>query len=295
MDYGFWCWVDEYLPCSCGYSPCKLRSAISSKKRFYCCPLSKSKQERGCGFLKWFDEVNGESSTFTPGTTATPDFTTSTTIEDLEIKYKIELMPLSRVQYPLHFDYVKDLWLIEQAQYEIDTYGTDESGNLNYVDTIKERRLFPATSIVQNSLYPEMSMNSEAKKHKTAPLQHRDLLEKLFDGLSATGDFAWSSGMVSVPPSTQHTEYVPLPDDMNVDDIQVFHAEVDYPWEGEAIPSFNVPISPGREPTPSSTFRTQVSQVGVQTQSKRKRSAATVQPVEPIELVQSLISAFTAQ
>ncbi|KAF6134050.1 hypothetical protein GIB67_038341 [Kingdonia uniflora] len=87
-------------------------------------------------------------------------------------------------------------------------------------------------------------VNSEARKYKTAPLQHRDLLEKLFEGLSATGDFAWSSGMTSVPPSTQQTEYVPLPDDTNIDETQVPHAGVDYPWEGEAIPSYDVPISP---------------------------------------------------
>ncbi|KAF6134795.1 hypothetical protein GIB67_002196 [Kingdonia uniflora] len=221
-DCGFWCWVDEYLPCSCGYGPCKLRSATGSKKRFYCCPFSKSKQERGCGFFKWFDDVNGESSTFTPATSATPTFTTSTTIEDLEV-------------------------------------------------------------------------NSEARKYKTAPLQHRDLLEKMFKGLSATGDFAWSSGMTSVPPSTQQTEYVPLPDDTNVDETQVSHAGVDYPWEGEAIPSYDVPISPGREPTPGSTSRTPMSQVGGQTQSKMKRPATTVQPVESSELVQSLICALTAQ
>ncbi|KAF6153993.1 hypothetical protein GIB67_037697 [Kingdonia uniflora] len=131
------------------------------------------------------------------------------------------------------------------------------------------------------------AVNYEAKKHKTTPLQHRDLLEKLF-GLSATGDFAWSSGMASVPSSIQQTEYVPLPDDMNVDDTQVPHTGVDYPWEGEAIPSYDVSISPVREPTPSTTSRTQV---GIRTQSKGKRSAAAVQPVEPSELVQSLISA----
>ncbi|KAF6160196.1 hypothetical protein GIB67_016632 [Kingdonia uniflora] len=90
-DCGFWCWMDEYLQCPCGYGPCKLRSATVSKKRFYCCPLSKSKHERGYGFFKWFEEVNGESSTSTPSTTATPTFATSTTIKDLEIKYKIEL------------------------------------------------------------------------------------------------------------------------------------------------------------------------------------------------------------
>ncbi|KAF6157207.1 hypothetical protein GIB67_041668 [Kingdonia uniflora] len=48
-----------------------------------------------------------------------------------------------------------------------------------------------------------IALNSEARKYKTAPLQHRDLLEKLFEGLSATGDFAWSSGMASVPSSIQ--------------------------------------------------------------------------------------------
>ncbi|KAF6163393.1 hypothetical protein GIB67_029242 [Kingdonia uniflora] len=138
-------------------------------------------------------------------------------------------------------------------------------------------------------------VNSEARKYKTAPLQHRDLLEKLFEGLSATGDFAWSSGMTSVPPSTQQTEYVPLLDDTNVDDTQVPHAGVDYPWEGEAIPSYNVPIGPGREPTPGSTSRTPMSQGGGQTQSKRKKPATAVQPVESSELVQSLISALTAQ
>ncbi|KAF6172911.1 hypothetical protein GIB67_035465 [Kingdonia uniflora] len=105
-------------------------------------------------------------------------------------------------------------------------------------------------------------VNSEAKKYKTAPLQHRDLLEKLFDGLSATGDFAWSSGMASVP-STQQKEYVPLLDDMNVDDTQVSHAGVDYPWECEAIPSYDAPISPVMEPTPGGTSCTQV---GVRTQ-----------------------------
>ncbi|KAF6163690.1 hypothetical protein GIB67_036150 [Kingdonia uniflora] len=98
--------------------------------------------------------------------------------------------------------------------------------------------------------------------------------------------------MASVSPSTQQTEYVPLPDDMNVDNTQVPHAGVDYPWEGEAISSYDVPISPVREPTPGTTSRTQV---GVRTQSKGKRSAAAVQPVEPTELVQSLISALTAQ
>ncbi|KAF6145594.1 hypothetical protein GIB67_037627 [Kingdonia uniflora] len=70
---------------------------------------------------------------------------------------------------------------------------------------------------------------SEAKKYETAPLLHRDLLEKLFDDQSATGDFAWSSGLSSVPPSTQQIEYVPLPDDINIDDTQVPHAGVDYP------------------------------------------------------------------
>ncbi|KAF6159471.1 hypothetical protein GIB67_032242 [Kingdonia uniflora] len=35
-----------------------------------------------------------------------------------------------------------------------------------------------------------IAVNFEAKKYKIASLQYRDLLEKLFDGLSATGDFA---------------------------------------------------------------------------------------------------------
>ncbi|KAF6141260.1 hypothetical protein GIB67_024344 [Kingdonia uniflora] len=98
-------------------------------------------------------------------------------------------------------------------------------------------------------------VNSEAKKYKAAPLQHRDLLEKLFEGLFATNrDFAWSSGMV-VPSSTQQSEYVPLPEDMNVDDTQVPLAGVDYPCDGKAIPSYDAPVSPIREPTPGSTSR----------------------------------------
>ncbi|KAF6157317.1 hypothetical protein GIB67_004255, partial [Kingdonia uniflora] len=72
---------------------------------------------------------------------------------------------------------------------------------------------------------------------------------------------------------------------MNVDDTQVPYAGVDYPWESEVIPSYDVPISPVREFT----------QVGVRTQSKGKRSAVVVQPLKPTELVQSLISTFTAQ
>ncbi|KAF6134983.1 hypothetical protein GIB67_021733 [Kingdonia uniflora] len=129
-------------------------------------------------------------------------------------------------------------------------------------------------------LHEEAMVNSEAKKYKTAHLHHKDLLEKLFDGLSATGDFAWSSGMASVP-STQQSEYVPLPDDMNIGDTQVPKAGVDYTWKGDAIPSYEPSFSPVREPTPGSTYRTLVSQVGVRTQSKGKRSAATVQPLEP--------------
>ncbi|KAF6137289.1 hypothetical protein GIB67_036326 [Kingdonia uniflora] len=136
-----------------------------------------------------------------------------------------------------------------------------------------------------------IAVNSEAKKYKTAPLQHRDLLEKLFDGLSATGEFAWSSGMASVPSSTQQSEYIPLPNDMNADDTQVPLAGVDYPWDGEAIPSYDVPISPVREPTPGSTSRSRTPAP----QSNWRRSAAAVQPLEPMELVQSLISAFIAQ
>ncbi|KAF6150771.1 hypothetical protein GIB67_020854, partial [Kingdonia uniflora] len=134
-------------------------------------------------------------------------------------------------------------------------------------------------------------VNSEAKKYKTAPLQHRDLLEKLFDGLSATRNFAWSSSMASVPSSTQQTEYVPILDDMNVDDTQVPLAGVDYPWDGEAIPSYDAPISPVREPTPGSTSRSRTPAP----QSNQRRLAAAVQPLEPTELVQSQISAFTAQ
>ncbi|KAF6136615.1 hypothetical protein GIB67_016071 [Kingdonia uniflora] len=100
--------------------------------------------------------------------------------------------------------------------------------------------------------------------------------------------------MASVP-STQQSEYVPLPDDMNIGDTQVPKAGVDYTWKGDAIPSYEPSFSPVREPTPGSTYRTLVSQVGVRTQSKGKRSAATVQPLEPTELVQSLKFAFTAQ
>ncbi|KAF6145794.1 hypothetical protein GIB67_016243 [Kingdonia uniflora] len=135
------------------------------------------------------------------------------------------------------------------------------------------------------------TVNYEAKKYKTAPLQHRDLLEKLFDGLSATGDFAWSSGMTSVPSSAQQSEYIPLPDDMNVDDTQVPLTRIDYPWDGEAIPSYDAPISPVREPTHGSTSRSRTPA----SQSNRRRSAAAVQPLEPTEVVKSLISAFIAQ
>ncbi|KAF6158889.1 hypothetical protein GIB67_012306 [Kingdonia uniflora] len=137
-------------------------------------------------------------------------------------------------------------------------------------------------------------VNSKAKKYKTAPLQHRYLLENLFDGLCATGDFAWSLGMVSIH-STQQSEYVRLSDDMSVDDTHVPQAGVDYTWEGDVIPSYKQFISPLREPTPGTTSHTPVCQVGVRTQSKRKKSAAAVQPLELTELVQSLISVFTAQ
>ncbi|KAF6158926.1 hypothetical protein GIB67_012343 [Kingdonia uniflora] len=41
------------------------------------------------------------------------------------------------------------------------------------------------------------------------------------------------------------------------------HAEVGYTWEGDAISSYEPSFSPVREHTPSSTSRTPVSQVGV--------------------------------
>ncbi|KAF6166903.1 hypothetical protein GIB67_029126 [Kingdonia uniflora] len=137
-------------------------------------------------------------------------------------------------------------------------------------------------------------VNYEAKKYKSASLHHRDLLEKLFDGLSATGDFTWSLGMASAP-STQQLEYVLLPNDINIDDTQVSQARVDYTWEGDAIPSYEPSLSPVREPTPGSIFRTHVSKVGVRTQLKEKRSVVAVQPLKPTELVQTLISALTTE
>ncbi|KAF6153084.1 hypothetical protein GIB67_034806 [Kingdonia uniflora] len=66
-------------------------------------------------------------------------------------------------------------------------------------------------------------------------------------------------------PSTQQTEHVPLPNDMNVHDTQVPHAGVDYTWEGDVIPSYDVLISLVRKPTLGSTSCTLVSQVGVRT------------------------------
>ncbi|KAF6153011.1 hypothetical protein GIB67_021616 [Kingdonia uniflora] len=84
---------------------------------------------------------------------------------------------------------------------------------------------YPAFEYPVYNIIFVLKVNSEARKYKTAPLQHRDLLEKLFEGLSATGDFAWSLG---------------------------------------------------REPTPGSTSRTPMPQVGGQTQSKRKRPTTAV-------------------
>ncbi|KAF6159954.1 hypothetical protein GIB67_033038 [Kingdonia uniflora] len=113
-----------------------------------------------------------------------------------------------------------------------------------------------------------------------------------YDHVSGTFDWpekVWENIIAS--------EYVPLHDDMNVDDTQVPLAGVDYPWDGEAIPSYDAHISPVREPTPGSTSRsrTPAPQVGVRTQSNQRRLVAAVQPLEPTESVQYLISAFTAQ
>ncbi|KAF6146711.1 hypothetical protein GIB67_008997 [Kingdonia uniflora] len=157
----------------------------------------------------------------------------------------------------------------------------------------QQRKAVFSSNIHRSDFTLSLNVNYGAKKYKTALLQHRDLLEKLFDDLFVTGDFAWSSGMISVPPSTQQTKYVPLLDDINVEDTQVPLVGVDYPWEGEAIPSYDVSISPRREPTPCSTSPTPLSQVGVRTQSKGKRSAVAVQPLEPIELVlQNMVSSY---
>ncbi|KAF6146217.1 hypothetical protein GIB67_011689 [Kingdonia uniflora] len=115
------------------------------------------------------------------------------------------------------WDYMKKQWKVWRGLINRTGHGYDPiSGTFDWPDEVWENII---------------AVNSDARKYKTAPLQHRDLLEKLFEGLSATGDFAWSSGMTSVPPSTQQTEYVPLPDNTNVDETQVPHAGVDYPWE----------------------------------------------------------------
>ncbi|KAF6169138.1 hypothetical protein GIB67_038635 [Kingdonia uniflora] len=161
-------------------------------------------------------------------------------------------------------DYLKRQWQVWRGLINRIGHGYDPiSGTFDWPEEIWENII---------------AVNSEAMKYKTAPLQHRDLLEKLFEGLSATEDFAWSSGMISVHSSTQQSEYVPL-------------VGVDYPWDGEVIPSYDASISPLREPTPGSTSRSRTPAP----QSNRRRSVAAVQPLEPGELVQSLISAFTAQ
>ncbi|KAF6169474.1 hypothetical protein GIB67_004755 [Kingdonia uniflora] len=96
-------------------------------------------------------------------------------------------------------------------------------------------------------------VNSEVKKYKTAPLQYRDLLEKLFDGLSAIEDFARSSGMASVP-STQQTD-------------------------------------PVREPTLGSTSRTQVG-VRTQSKGKRSAAAVQlVEPTKLVQSLISVLIA----
>ncbi|KAF6146838.1 hypothetical protein GIB67_018491, partial [Kingdonia uniflora] len=137
--------------------------------------------------------------------------------------------------------YLKKQWQVWRGLINWTGYGYDPvSGTFEWSEEVWENIIV---------------VNSEARKYKTVPLQHRDLLEKLFEGLSATRDLVWSLGMESVPSSTQQSEYVPLPNDMNVDDTQVLLAGVNYPWDGEAIPSYYAPISPVREPTPGSTSR----------------------------------------
>ncbi|KAF6142777.1 hypothetical protein GIB67_023259, partial [Kingdonia uniflora] len=81
---------------------------------------------------------------------------------------------------------------------------------------------------------------------------------------------------------------------MDIDDTQFPQSGVDYTWEGDVIPSDDVHISPVSYPTSGSTPHTPISQVG-SAKSKEKRSATAVQQLEPMELVQYLISAFTAQ
>ncbi|KAF6159033.1 hypothetical protein GIB67_022188 [Kingdonia uniflora] len=191
---------------------------------------------------------------------------------------------IMKCQLKNQWDYLKKQWQVWRGLINQTGHGYDPVvGTFDWPEEVWEKII---------------AVNSEANRFKTALLQHRDLLEKLFEGLSTTEDFAWSSGMASVPSSTQQSEYAPLSDDMNVDDTQVPLAGVDYPWEGEAIPSYDAPISPVREYTPGSTSRSRTPAVGVQTQSNRKRSAAAFQPfqpLEPTELVQSLIAAITDQ
>ncbi|KAF6156443.1 hypothetical protein GIB67_001486 [Kingdonia uniflora] len=117
------------------------------------------------------------------------------------------------------WDYLKKQWQIWRGLINQTSRGYDPvSVTFNWPEEVRENII---------------AVNSEARKYKTTPLQHKDLLEKLFDSLFTTGDFAWSSGMESVPSSTQQSECVPLPDDMNVDDTQVPLAGVDYPWDGK--------------------------------------------------------------
>ncbi|KAF6175628.1 hypothetical protein GIB67_022630 [Kingdonia uniflora] len=163
-DCGFWCWVDEYLPCPCGNGPCKLRSATISKKRFYCCPLSKSKEERGCGFLKWFKEVNGELSTSTPSTTVTPTFATSTTIEDLEIKYKIELA-------------------VTQAKIEMLQSITEDLAKIKLKNPVRE----PTPGSTSHSRTPAPQSNRRRSATAVQSLEPAELVQSLISAFTAQG------------------------------------------------------------------------------------------------------------
>ncbi|KAF6177008.1 hypothetical protein GIB67_022898 [Kingdonia uniflora] len=156
-------------------------------------------------------------------------------------------MPFRRVQHLLHFDYVKDLWFIEQAQYEIDTYGTDESGNLK-LRSFKNMK--------------EKDIQKFERNVSLKCLRNRWLyLKKKYKNWVTLKQLLGSVIMKYGKCTTLHPvdRACSTTDDMNVKDTQVPLAGVNYLWEGEVIPSYGVPISPGMEPTPGSTSRTPVS------------------------------------
>ncbi|KAF6163609.1 hypothetical protein GIB67_036069 [Kingdonia uniflora] len=122
--------------------------------------------------------------------------------------------------------------------------------------------------------------------------QNQGVVERMFEGTIATGDYAYATGSEYAPTTQPTSEFVHIVDGVIPMDTVDFGASgIDNPRDGINISIDDVPISPTTQPSPASTTpHTPASRNG---SAKGKRVAANVEP-SPFSLITELISAISS-